>query len=230
MKPTCAAAILSTCSLAWLCLNTAAVAADPQATATKTPRPVKTVQSARAPVAKTFATPQQAADALVKAAGTNSTLARSRSCSARSSDVVLSGEYCAGSAACQPISWRWRVRRTASPSTRRMAAALSCWSATTNWPFPIPIVKRGRRWSFDTAAGRQELLYRRIGANELDAIAICRGYVEAQHEYALKKRDGFDVNQYAQRIISTPGKQDGLAWQNADGTWTARRRKGRARH
>src|SRR4029077_11437332 len=66
--------------------------------------------------------------------------------------------------------------------------------------------------------GRQEILNRRIGTNELDAIAICRGFVEAQHEYAEEKRDG-KANQYAQRIISTPGKHDGLAWQNADGTW-----------
>jgi hypothetical protein len=88
-----------------------------------------------------------------------------------------------------------------------------------DWPFPIPLVKRGARWSFDTEAGRQEIRYRRIGSNELDAIAICHGYVDAQHEYALQKREGYDVNQYAQRIISTPGTQDGLAWQKPDGTW-----------
>ena len=58
----------------------------------------------------------------------------------------------------------------------------------SDWPFPVPLVKRGGRWAFDTAAGRQEIRYRRIGGNELDAIALCRGYVEAQHEYALKKR------------------------------------------
>jgi hypothetical protein len=87
-----------------------------------------------------------------------------------------------------------------------------------DWPFAVPIVKTGPRWSFDTGAGRQELLYRRIGANELDVIQICRGYVEAQHEYALMKREA-GVNQYAQRIISTPGSQDGLAWQNEDGSW-----------
>jgi len=67
--------------------------------------------------------------------------------------------------------------------------------------------------------GREEILNRRIGANELDAIAICRGFVEAQQEYALEKHDDSKVNQYAQRIISTSGKHDGLAWQNADGTW-----------
>ena len=87
------------------------------------------------------------------------------------------------------------------------------------WPFAVPIVKVGSTWSFDTRAGREELLYRRIGSNELTAIQICRGYVEAQHEYALLKHGTSGVNQYAQRIISTPGTQDGLAWQNADGTW-----------
>jgi hypothetical protein len=88
-----------------------------------------------------------------------------------------------------------------------------------DWPFPVPIVKRGSKWFFDGKAGRQELIYRRIGADELDAIQICHGYVEAQHDYALQPREGYDVNQYAQRIVSTPGKQDGLAWQNSDGTW-----------
>jgi hypothetical protein len=80
-------------------------------------------------------------------------------------------------------------------------------------------VKKGNKWSFDGKAGLQELLYRRIGANELDAIQVCHGYVEAQYEYAMQPREGYDVNQYAQRIVSTPGKQDGLAWQNSDGSW-----------
>jgi hypothetical protein len=88
-----------------------------------------------------------------------------------------------------------------------------------DWPSPVPIVRAQKGWRFDSKAGRQEILYRRIGGNELDAIQICRGYVEAQHEYASKKRDGSRVNQYAQRTIATPGKQDGLAWKSADGTW-----------
>jgi hypothetical protein len=82
----------------------------------------------------------------------------------------------------------------------------------------MPIIKVGTKWFFNAKAGRQELLYRRIGNNELDAIEICRGYVEAQHEFALIKREGRPVNEYAQRIISTEGKQDGLVWRNADGT------------
>jgi hypothetical protein len=87
------------------------------------------------------------------------------------------------------------------------------------WPLPIPIVKRSGKWYFDTKAGRQEILFRRIGENELDAITICRGFDDAQLEYASEKHDGSGLNQYAQRIISTPGKQDGLAWQTADGSW-----------
>lgn len=86
------------------------------------------------------------------------------------------------------------------------------------WPMPIPIVKRNGVWVFDTKAGRQEVLYRRIGANELDALQICRAFDEAQTEYALTKHDGSEVNQYAQRIISTQGKQDGLVWRNPDGS------------
>ena len=87
------------------------------------------------------------------------------------------------------------------------------------WPVPMPIVKGDSGWAFDTEAGLQEVLFRRIGRNELDAIEVARGYVEAQKEYALTKHDGAMVNQYAQRVISSPGKQDGLAWQAADGSW-----------
>jgi hypothetical protein len=83
----------------------------------------------------------------------------------------------------------------------------------------VPLVKSGTTWSFVSKAGLHEILLRRIGRNELDAIEIARGFVEAQDEYALSKHGDSKVNQYAQKIISTPGKQDGLAWQNSDGTW-----------
>jgi hypothetical protein len=88
-----------------------------------------------------------------------------------------------------------------------------------NWPSPIPIVQDGTGWRFDSKAGRREILYRRIGSNELDAIKVCRGYVEAQDEYASEKHDGSTVNQYARKVISTPGTQDGLAWRTPDGQW-----------
>jgi hypothetical protein len=87
-----------------------------------------------------------------------------------------------------------------------------------HWPLPVPLVKIGGKWYFDARLGRDEILFRRVGANELDAIDVCRGLVEAQKEYALTLHDDSRVHQYAQRIISTPGKQDGLYWKNADGT------------
>ena len=90
---------------------------------------------------------------------------------------------------------------------------------TDEWPFPIPLAKVAGKWYFDAKDGREEILLRRIGRNELDAIQICRGYVEAQYEYAMMKHGQSGVNQFAQRIISTAGSQDGLAWQNQDGTW-----------
>jgi hypothetical protein len=88
-----------------------------------------------------------------------------------------------------------------------------------DWPLPIPIVNEDGTWHFDTEAGREEILLRRIGENEIDAIEICLGFVEAQHEYAQKKHGDSRINQYAQNIISTPGTRDGLAWQTEDGRW-----------
>jgi hypothetical protein len=86
------------------------------------------------------------------------------------------------------------------------------------WPVPSPLVKK-EEVVFRQQGGPPEILFRRIGGNELDAIQICRGYVEAQSAYAMEKHDNAEVNQYAQRIVSTPGKHDGLAWQNSDRTW-----------
>jgi hypothetical protein len=167
--------------------------------------------------ARAFATPRQAADALVVAAETFDVRAL-RQLFGPDAEIVLSGEYAHDRQRATEFAVQAREKISVSidPKTGRRAFLLV---GDEEWPFPIPIVKRGTTWSFDPKAGRRELLYRRIGANEQDAITICRGYVDAQHEYALQKREGYEVNQYAQRIISTPGKQDGLAWQTADGTW-----------
>ena len=87
-----------------------------------------------------------------------------------------------------------------------------------HWPLPVPLVKVAGQWYFDAKTGHDEVLFRRVGANELDAIEVCRGFVEAQTEYALDLHDDSGVHQYAQRIISSPGKHDGLYWKNADGS------------
>jgi len=80
------------------------------------------------------------------------------------------------------------------------------------WTFPIPLVKEDGRWFFDTEAGKEEILNRRIGANELGAIRVCRAYAEAQREYAAKDRTGEGVLEYAQHLRSTPDTHDGLYW------------------
>jgi len=80
------------------------------------------------------------------------------------------------------------------------------------WPFPIPLIRTNGAWRFDTVAGKEELLNRRIGRNELDVLRVMRAYVDAQREYASKDRDGDDVLEYAQKIYSTPGQTDGLYW------------------
>ena len=84
--------------------------------------------------------------------------------------------------------------------------------ADKDYPLPIPIVRKDGMWRFDTAAGREEILARRIGKNELDAIQACLAYVDAQNEYADKDRTGAGMGVYAQRVVSRPGKKDGLYW------------------
>lgn len=79
--------------------------------------------------------------------------------------------------------------------------------------FPIPLVKDGGGWRFDTAAGKEEILNRRIGRNELRTIAVCHAYVDAQREYASRDRGGTGVREYAQKFRSTPGQRDGLYWE-----------------
>ncbi|HXX35272.1 MAG TPA: DUF2950 domain-containing protein [Thermodesulfobacteriota bacterium] len=86
-----------------------------------------------------------------------------------------------------------------------------------DWPFPIPIVKKGDDWLFDTTAGKEEVLNRRIGRNELNAIQVCLAYVDAQREYALKDRDSGKLLEYAQRFISRKGTKDGLYWEAKEG-------------
>jgi len=174
---------------------------------------------AASPVAqqKAFATPQEAADALVQAAASYDLPTLEQILGPASQDLLSSED---------PVSDKNKAAEFAAKGRQKMEVKLGPKNASSAtvlvgddaWPLPIPLVKKGNEWLFDTKAGRQEMLYRRIGSNELDAIAICRGYVDAQQEYALEKHDNSEVNQFAQRVISTPGKHDGLVWHNADGS------------
>jgi hypothetical protein len=164
-----------------------------------------------------FASPQAAADALIAATSTYDEAQLKEILGPSSFDIIHTGEPARDTENSVAFAEQARAKMSVAvdPKNRNRANLVI---GTDDWPFPVPLVKVGKSWYFDTAAGREELLRRRVGRNELDAIEICRGYVEAQHEYALSKKvDG--VNQYAQRIISTPGQQDGLAWRKEDGTW-----------
>jgi hypothetical protein len=167
---------------------------------------------------KTFATAEEAAAALVKAADAFDVPVLIEILGQANKDLVSSED---------PVADKTRATDFAALAREKQSIAVDPKNANRAelvvgndaWPLPIPLVRHGGKWSFDSTAGRKELLLRRIGENELDAIDVCRGYVEAQHDYAVDKHDGADYNQYAQRIISTPGKHDGLAWQDPDGTW-----------
>lgn len=165
-----------------------------------------------------FDTPQQAVERLIQAAAGYDVAALKEILGPDSADLISSAD---------PVKDQERVAEFAAMAKEKNAIKVDPKNpkravltvGADGFPLPIPLVKRETKWSFDTKAGRGEILNRRIGANELDAIEICRGFVEAQHEYAQEKHDDSKVNQYAQRIISTPGKHDGLAWRNEDGTW-----------
>jgi len=200
-------------AIAWVFLGATVLSAQQQSAAANTPAS-STVSTAGA---KAFDSPQQAADALVNAAEKFDEDALEQIFGPDGDDIVFSGEYAQDREHATDFAAQAREKKSISVDKSGNRAFLLV--GNEDWPFPVPLVKRGTKWFFDAKAGQQELLYRRIGSNELDAIQICRGYVDAQYDYAYKYRDVYSVNQYAQRIVSTPGKQDGLAWQNSDGTW-----------
>jgi hypothetical protein len=165
---------------------------------------------------KTFASANDAATALVAAAANFDEAALKEILGPNSGDILYSGEPVRDKETAMAFGKMGleKITLTPAPKNKRLMVFTV---GNDNWPSPIPIVQKAGGWVFDIDAGRQELLYRRVGRNELEAIQICRGFVEAEHEYALAKHDGAPVNQYAQRIISSPGRQDGLAWRNAQG-------------
>jgi hypothetical protein len=165
-----------------------------------------------------FATAQAAVDALVSAAQTYDEKGLEAILGPNSYDIIHTGEPVRDKEMAAEFAVQARSKQSLTKDPGKPGHMILNVGNDV-WPFPIPIVDLGGKWYFDTKSGREEILLRRIGRNELDAIEICRGYVEAQYEYAMEKHGESGVTQYAQRIISTPGKQDGLAWQNSDGTW-----------
>ncbi|OYW04920.1 MAG: hypothetical protein B7Z61_08030 [Acidobacteria bacterium 37-71-11] len=170
----------------------------------------------KAPKQERFATPEAALQALVKAvkAGDQRGLA---AIFGPDHEQLMSGDAVADANALKEFSAdldEYATVEKVNDSTYTLIVGKE------HWPSPIPIVKEGRKWRFDTAAGIEEIANRRIGENELSAIATCRAYVVAQWEYYTEakdaSKDGLAV--YAQRFISTPGERDGLYWEAAEGS------------
>jgi hypothetical protein len=171
--------------------------------------------NAPAPVnQKSFATPQLAADALIKAAESYDVPTLLAIFGPEGKDFVASAD---------PVGDKNRAQEFVAKAHEKHSVSVEKTKATLlvgkdDWPLPVPIVLKRGQWYFDTTTGRREILFRRIGANELDAIQVAHGYVEAQKEYVSTIHDDSNLHEYAKKIISTPGKQDGLCWKNPDGT------------
>ncbi|HEX4824405.1 MAG TPA: DUF2950 domain-containing protein [Candidatus Polarisedimenticolaceae bacterium] len=177
--------------------------------ATTAPAPVKQ---------RSFPTAQAAADALVTAAEKDDVPALMEILGPEGKDLVGSGDAVMDKNQAAEFAKQARVKLGITPDPKNASRA-TIVIGEQDWPMPIPVVKQASGWRFDTVAGKKEILYRRVGRNELDAIEVCRGYVEAQEEYASEPRGGSKVVQYAQRVVGTADKEDGLAWRDPDGTW-----------
>jgi len=168
---------------------------------------------AKAAEQKTFATPEEAVQALVKASADGNQEEMLAVFGDEGKELVYSGDTVQDMARMRGFVKAYNTKHaivTQDENTRILQVGAS------DWPMPIPLVNDGGKWRFDTEAGIQELLFRRIGRNELGAIAACRGYIDAQKDYAAVGHDGLPAGIYAARLMSDSGKQNGLYWESKD--------------
>ena len=165
--------------------------------------------TARTSAQQTFPTPNAAAEALAKAVFANDTSALVAIMGPESRSIIMATDQVQAARDRQVVAAamaeQWWLEGDAD-SSRTLVMG------NESWPFPIPIVEENGEWRFDTAAGKEELLHRRIGANETAVMEVAAAYVAAQREYASRGRDGQPTGAYAQRFVSSPGKHDGLYW------------------
>jgi hypothetical protein len=162
---------------------------------------------------KLFATPEDAVKALVEAVKSHDTAALDRIFGPSAKDLRSSDDV-------QTAAEFDEFSKHAAEKTnivKENDAKAIIHLGNENWPYPIPLVKKNDQWFFDTDAGKEEILNRRIGENELTAILVCRTYVTAQREYILKDWDNDGILAYAQKLRSDPGKKNGLFWRHAPG-------------
>ena len=158
---------------------------------------------------KTFTTPTAAADALAAAAQKNDAQEMLAILGSSAQDLSSSGDEVADKESRDRFATKYHeMHRFAAIAEGRMILYIGA----ENWPTPIPLQKSGSQWYFDTASAKQEILYRRIGTNELNVIKVCQAIVNGELDYYAALHDGDSVHQYAPKFSSTPGKHDGLYW------------------
>jgi len=160
---------------------------------------------------KSYPTPEEAVSALVEAVKGGSKWQMKKVLGPDADEIVDSGDDVADAETRQRFLSAYDARHSLSFEGNKKASIIL---GADDFPFPIPLIHNQAGWEFDTAAGRLEILYRRIGHNELDAIQTCLAFVDAQNEYADKDRTGDGAGVYAQHIVSSPGKKDGLFWRD----------------
>jgi len=159
---------------------------------------------------RTFPTPAAAVDALVQAVKSDDQKALSELFGSNAKDLLSSGDAVADENALKDFDHDLAERHSLEKAADDKMVLVY---GDDDFPFPIPLVKKGDAWHFDAAAGRKEILARRVGRNELSTIQVCLAFVDAQREYGSKDRNGDGLFEYAQKFRSTPGKHDGLYWQ-----------------
>ena len=161
------------------------------------------------PAQQTFATPEEAAAALAAACGNEDKVQLLNILGPGAAKLISSGDQVADADARQRLAAEYNAGHKIDQEGDAKAV-LSI--GKDEFPLPIPLVKVGSAWHFDTKAGEQEILNRRIGRDELNVIAVSHAYVEAQREYAAMNPVGNGRGEYAQKFRSSPGKHDGLYW------------------
>jgi len=164
---------------------------------------------------KTFATLQDASTALYQAAKSGDKTAVESVLGASSAGVISSGDAVLDQKNLDDFLRRYEQMNRWG---KEVNGDQTLFLGAENWPFPVPLKKdAGGQWYFDTKAGLEEILYRRIGHNEYAAIRVCGILADGQIDYYAALHDGSTVHQYAQKLISDPGKQNGLYWKAAEG-------------
>jgi len=167
------------------------------------------ISHAAATQQKTFPSAEEAVKAAVAAARSDSDKELLAIFGAQAKDLLLSGDAVADKQRRAGFLKAYDEKNSLVADGENRIVVVG----NNNWPFPIPLVKKGDSWVFDTDKGKEEILNRRIGQNELDAIQVSLAYVDAQREYAMKDREGGGLRGYAQKFRSDPGKKNGLYWE-----------------